>query len=264
MALNVKDGPERQIAHILEPVKVMEGAGVIVKRAIPSNEVPYEKIDPFLLLDLFDTSHPSYKGQAFPRHPHRGFEIITYLLAGEASHRDDFGNDSVIRGGGLQKITTGKGIWHEEGPTTGGEEPTIGLQLWINLAQKDKTVAPHYQTLEPEGVPVREMEGAKARVLVGDESPIRLHTPALYLDVTVPSSGALNHHIPADYQGFVLVLEGRGRFGSNEVDAEEGRFLLLGAGEILPVKASHGPVRYVLAAGEPHREPIRWMGPFVD
>ncbi len=264
MAPRAQEKRERPISRVIEPREVMEGAGVIVRRALPSHEIPYEEIDPFLLLDDFDTSHPSFQGEAFPKHPHRGFEIITYLLSGEAGHADDFGNRSVVRGGGLQKITAGKGMWHEEGPTSGSEEPTRGLQLWINLAQKDKRIPPDYQALDPEDVPAEEDDGTRVRVLVGDESPVHLHTPALYLDVTVPAGGTFSHDTPADHQGFIYVLEGRGTFGSNGVEAREGQLLVLGAGERVTMSSGTEETRFMLAVGHAHREPIRWAGPFVD
>lgn len=245
-------------------MEVMEGAGVLVRRALPSGKVPYSEIDPFLLLDFFDSSHPSFEGLAFPRHPHRGFEIITYLLSGEAAHKDDSGNSTVIRGGGLQKITAGRGIWHEEGPAQSDEEPTRGLQLWINLAKKDKKVPPDYQSLEPEDVPTLDSGSASLRILAGEGSEIRLHTPSVYLDVTVREGKGHLQDVPADYQGFVLVVEGRGRFGANGVEAGEGQLLVYGQGGDLPVESSEGEVRFLLAGGRPHREPVLWNGPFVD
>lgn len=255
---------ERSILSVVEPVDVVEGAGVMVHRALPSAEVPYERIDPFLLLAIFDTPDQHREDVGFPRHPHRGFEIITYLLKGAAGHADDLGNRSVVHGGGLQKITAGRGMWHEEGSVAGKREPTGGLQLWINLAQSQKGIPPEYQALEAPGVPVEEAGAATVRTLVGEPSPIHLHTPTIYLDVTLPSGGALRRTIPRDYQGFVYVRDGRGEFGSPTTEGWEGQLLLLGPGEDLSVRAPAGPVRFMLAAGKPHREPILWSDPFVD
>lgn len=243
---------------------VMEGAGVVVTRAIPSPEVSHQETDPFLLLDDFDSARIDIEGQAFPCHPHRGFEIITYLLSGLAGHADDLGNESVVRGGGLQRITAGRGIQHEEGPTPEAEEPTRGLQLWINLARKDKGTDPEYQAVQPEEIPVVQEGDATVRVLVGEGSPTRLITPALYLDVSLPPEGDHRTEAPAEHRGFVYVLEGGGIFGSNRAEAEQRHFLVVGPGEELQVKAGEEGTRFVLGLGQPHREPIRWMGPFVD
>ncbi len=264
MTPEVDDKIGRPISRVLEPREVVEGAGVVVRRALPHGGLPYEEIDPFLLLDDFDTSHPSFKGEAFPKHPHRGFEIITYILTGEAGHADDFGNQSIVHGGGLQKITAGSGMWHEEGPTPGSKEPTRGLQLWINLSKKDKRVSPEYQALEPEEVPVKEYDGVRVRVLAGEDSPTRLHTPAIYLDVTVAAGVTFSQNTARDHQGFIYMLEGSGTFGSNSVEAREGQILVLGPGDEVTMSSGQESARFVLAVGHAHREPVRWYGPFVD
>ncbi len=257
---------ERPITRAHNPVVVMEGGGVPVHRALPSHEVPYEEVDPFLLLDVFDASEMSSRGEgpAFPKHPHRGFEILTYLLSGATTHAGSIGDGTVVRGGGLQKITTGRGIWHGEGPDPGSDEPVRGLQLWVNLARKDKGIDPEYQILEPEAVPVEEQGGAKVRVLVGEPSSIRLRTPALYLDVTVSPGATFRRTIPRDFQGFVYVLSGRGSFGAKGTEGKGGQLLVLGQGDALSAKATNGPLRFMLAAARPRREPVRWNGPFVD
>ncbi len=254
----------REVRRVVKARDVLEGAGVVVTRAIPSPEVSHQETDPFLLLDDFDSTRIDIEGQAFPRHPHRGFEIITYLLSGLAGHADDLGNESVVRGGGLQRITAGSGIWHEEGPTPEAEEPTRGLQLWINLARRDKGTDPAYQAVQPEEIPVLEEGDATVRVLVGEGSPTRLITPALYLDVTLPARGTYDGKAPPDHRGFTYVLEGGGTFGSNRVPAERGQMLVLGPGEGFHAEAGSEGVRFVLGLGQPHGEPIRWMGPFVD
>ncbi len=170
----------------------------------------------------------------------------------------------MVMGGGLQKITAGRGIWHEEGPAADIDEPTRGLQLWINLSKANKRVEPDYQILGPEEVPERESEGAKVRQLAGGDSSVHLHTPALYVDITISDGGRFTQEIPKGYQGFVLVVQGRGRFGANSVEAKSGQLLVLGPGTDLPVEAHEGDVRFVLAGGQPHGEPVLWNGPFVD
>src|SRR5919202_957117 len=124
----------REIALVADSFVVMEGAGVPVRRVLPSRTVPYRLVDPFLLLDHFKMEDFG-NGESFPPHPHRGFEIITYMLRGSSSHSDSEGNQGTVRAGGLQRITTGRGIWHGEGGGGGAGGPVNGLQLWINLSQ---------------------------------------------------------------------------------------------------------------------------------
>jgi redox-sensitive bicupin YhaK (pirin superfamily) len=261
-----REPAERAITRVHNPVVVMEGGGVPVRRALPSHEVPYEEVDPFLLLDVFDASEMSSRGEgpAFPKHPHRGFEILTYLLSGATTHSGSVGDGTVVRGGGLQKITTGRGIWHGEGPDPGSHEPVRGLQLWVNLARKDKGIDPEYQVLEPEDVPVEDQNGVRVRVLAGEGSPVRLRTPAVYLDVTVSRGATLRRSVPIDLQGFVYVINGRGKFGAKGTGGEGGQLLVLGPGDAITVTAGAEPLRFMLAAARPYGEPVRWNGSFVD
>ena len=242
---------------------VMEGAGVPVRRVLPSREVPYRLVDPYLLLDEFRMESFG-GGESFPPHPHRGFEIITYMLQGTGHHTDSEGNAGAVRAGGLQRITAGRGIWHGEGGGEGPPGPVHGLQLWINLAQAQKRIPPGYQAVQAEEIPEQTVGDARVRVLVGEGSPTRLQTPALYLDVQVPPQGHTAIAVPEGFQGFAYVMEGDGRFGSTGAAASAGQIVVLGPGG--PFAAAGGPrgVRFVLAAGAPHREPVRFNGPFVD
>lgn len=252
---------------VSRPLGTHWAEGGLVKRAIPSNEIDYNQVDPFLLLDIFDASMlPAGKIRSFSEHPHRGFEIITYRLSGPDMKQvvtNDDGSKTAITGA-LMRVTTGRGMSHgEEATKEKGKEHLKGLQLWINLAKKDKKLPFDYQALKAEEIPVAEKAGYKVRFLVGGDSPVHLRTPAIYLDVTVLPAATFSWDIPQDYQGFVYVLSGVGKVGSNDVEVKEGQFLVLGPGQRLQATAS-SELRFVLAAGRPHREPVRWNGPFVD
>jgi redox-sensitive bicupin YhaK (pirin superfamily) len=255
--------PPRRVVAVADSHVVMEGAGVPVRRVLPSRVATYDLVDPFLLLDDFQMEVDP-QSPAFPPHPHRGFEIITYLLEGAASHSDSEGNTAVVSAGGLQRITAGRGIWHGEGP--GGQAPgrVRGLQLWINLARAEKQIAPSYQTVEADQIPVRRIGDATVRVLVGEGSPTTLRTPAIYYDVQLPPGGRATLPIPEGYQGFAYVLEGEAILGSNEATVRAGQLAVLGEGGPLSAAGGAGGARFVLGAGRPHREPVRWYGPFVD
>jgi redox-sensitive bicupin YhaK (pirin superfamily) len=241
----------------------MEGAGVPVRRALPSRQASYRLVDPWLLLDEFRMeSAPG--GESFPPHPHRGFEIVTYMLRGGGHHTDSEGNSGTVRAGGLQRITAGRGIWHGEGGGGGDAGPVHGLQLWINLAQAQKRIAPGYQAVQPEEIPEREIGDARVRVLVGDGSPTQLQTPALYYDVILPAHGETSLDVPEAYQGFAYLMDGEGAFGSDVAPASAGQLAVLGPGGAFPVRAGANGTRFVLAAGQPHREPVRFNGPYVD
>ncbi|CAA9295391.1 MAG: hypothetical protein AVDCRST_MAG77-5156 [uncultured Chloroflexi bacterium] len=253
---------QRDAVLVANAHTVMEGAGVPVTRVLPSREATYRMVDPWLLLDEFKMD--SFGGaEAFPPHPHRGFEIVTYMIEGTGHHTDSEGNEGVVGSGGLQRITAGRGIWHGEG---GGDTPerVHGLQLWINLPKALKKIDPAYQPVSAEQIPERTIGGARVRVLVGEGSPTQLQTPAVYYDVRLPAGGNTTLPVPAGFQGFAFVLGGAGHFGANKLAAREKQNVVLGPGGDFPVSAGPDGAWFVLAAAQPIREPVYFNGPYVD
>ncbi|GGI99581.1 hypothetical protein GCM10010885_06080 [Alicyclobacillus cellulosilyticus] len=253
--------------------------GVAHLRLFPSYTVPY--IDPFLLLDHFAIQHP----EGFPDHPHRGFEIITYVLEGALAHADSAGHESVIPAGGVQKVTAGRGIVHSEMPGTDGIDS--GLQLWINLPRAEKGVDPEYQEVKPSELPETEASGVRIRHLVGGGSPVRVRRPMVYQDVCWLADGTWTLRVPAGHQGFFYVLAGRGEVQAaasapaaatpeasspmaNASDPTAGLApgdLIFWTGEPAVVQlhiAGQDGLRVVFALGEPVGERPIFNGPFVD
>jgi len=248
---------QRHVTATVRAVDTPEGAGARVKRALPNSQLGV--LDPFVLLDEFFVQPPA----GFPEHPHRGFEIVTYVLEGGFGHRDSAGNVETVSAGGLQKINTGRGMSHSEMPV--GTELGHGLQLWINLAKAQKSLEPEYQTVPALGIPEVEGPDNLVRTIVGDGSPVTLHTPVLYLDVTLQPGAQWGAEVPRTHNGFVYVLRGSGRFGPEGAPGRAGEMLALGEGDSLSARAEGDePLRFALIAGEPHNEPIRLRGPYVD
>ncbi|XP_068316928.1 pirin-like protein [Pyrus communis] len=235
-----------------------EGDGAVVKRAIGSSEL--RNLDPFLMLDHFSVSPPA----GFPDHAHRGFETVTYMLQGAITHQDFAGHRGTIRTGDVQWMTAGRGIVHSEMPE--GEGPNTGLQLWINLARKDKMIEPRYQELLSKDISRAEKDGIDVRVVAGEalgvSSPVYTRTPAMFLDFVLKPRAQLHHCIPEAWTSFVYVIEGEGVFGSTHSSAHH--VLVLGPGDGLSVcNKSLEPLRFLLAAGQPLNEPVVSHGPFV-
>jgi redox-sensitive bicupin YhaK (pirin superfamily) len=254
---------EREILRVANAFETIEGPGIPIRRAIPTGAISIEEVDPFLLLDHARLEQMPVLEEGEGTHPHRGFEVLSYVLEG---HVDDQGEVGIqrIEAGGLQKITTGSGIEHGGAPSDGTGGPAEMLQIWINLAQKDKKLKPEYQLMAPEEIPETKSGSATIRTLVGKGSPARLHTPAQMLDVRVEADGEFSWELPESYQGYVYVLQGDGHFGSNDVPARKSQVAVLGKGALLRARAGSKGLRFFLAAGQPHREPVRWRGPFVD
>lgn len=254
---------DRKIQAVAAKRDVMEGAGVLVGRALPVARLGLEPLDPFLMLDHF--KGPA-DGPGFPEHPHRGFEILTYLRAGSARHKDNFGNEAEVTGGGLMRLTAGKGMWHGEG--IGGDKTGMveGLQFWVNLPKAQKKIPPAFQLADDAELPRQTQDGGKVtvKVLVGPGSPVQILTPMVYLEVSVKPGGTFEWELPAEHQGFAFVLEGSGSFGDDAL-AAEGQVAVLGEGGGLRARnESSEDLVFVMAAGLPHREPVIWNGPFVD
>ena len=259
--------PTRKIAKIVEPQAVVEGAGVRLKRSIGGHALNY--LDPFLLLDHFQSTTPADYQAGFPLHPHRGIETVTYLLTGAVRHRDSVGNTGEIGPGDLQWMSAGRGILHEEMPQV-RPEGVAGFQLWVNLPAKQKMSAPRYQNIHSSEIPIIERDrGASVRVIAGTvdgtTGPITgIVAEPSYLDVALAGEGSLVLPIPPGHSAFAYLFDGKARFGATErtlVTAP--RLIVWGDGGSVEVHAEKKPARFLLVSGKPLNEPIARYGPFV-
>jgi redox-sensitive bicupin YhaK (pirin superfamily) len=238
---------------------------VKLTRLIGTQTLP--DLDPFLMLDEFRSDAAADYLAGFPDHPHRGFETVTYMLAGRMRHGDNQGNIGLLRPGSVQWMTAGRGIVHSEMPE---QENGLmwGFQLWVNLPGRDKMTAPRYQDIEPEVIPTVELpQGVRVKVLagqLGDQTgPARAtSTDPTYLDVTLPAETSFTHRLPAGHAAFAYVFEGAAEIGGRHV--RRGELAVLGAGDTVAVSAlPDAPARLILVAGKPIGEPVAKYGPFV-
>ena len=261
-------------ASLVEEAALIRMMGMPVLEALPSRSVPYEDVDPFILVHegRFRLSEMAGKDT---KHPHRGFDNLWYVLHGSASTGHSTGpGGSVERArlseGSLLALRTGRGAWHAEG--VGADEVEEGLGdtefrsvlFWVNLARKDKNVEPSAQVLLPDQIPVRHEGDAIVRILVGEGSPVHLGTPALILDVELPEGGTFAAPVPPEFQGFAYLLEGEGAFGANRHRARPPQLVLLGPGERFTVTDATRGTRFMLMAGRPYGEVPVFNGPYVD
>lgn len=252
----------RVIEKVVESREQSEGMGAKVRRSIGSSQL--RNLDPFLLLDEFKVKKPA----GFPDHPHRGFETVTYMLDGSFRHEDFCGHKGIINPGDLQWMTAGRGILHCEMPE--GEGLAHGLQLWVNLAKKNKMTEPAYQELLDKDIPRTTKDGVTVKAIAGEslgiKSPVYTRTPTMYLDFKLAKGATLNQTVPEGWNGFVYVLSGSALFGPKD-KAKKGpahHTLVLGPGNILEVNNNSDEMcHFVLIAGQPHNEPIVQYGPFV-
>jgi redox-sensitive bicupin YhaK (pirin superfamily) len=261
-------------ASLVEDAALIRMMGMPVLEALPSPAVPYEDVDPFILVHegRFRLSEMAGKDT---KHPHRGFDNLWYVLHGSASTGHSTGPDGSIERarlpeGSLLALRTGRGAWHAE--AVGADEVEEGLGdtefrsvlFWVNLARKDKNVEPSAQVLLPDQIPVRHEGDATVRILVGEGSPVHLGTPALILDVELPEGGTFTTPVRAEFQGFAYLLEGEGAFGVNRHRAGPPQLVLMGPGERFTVTDVTPGTRFMLMAGRPYGEVPVFNGPYVD
>jgi len=258
----------RSIAKVAKAMQTSDGAGVRLQRSLGTPEVPI--VDPFLMLDEFRSDDPSDYIAGFPPHPHRGFETVTYMLAGSMQHKDSVGNTGNLRAGSVQWMTAARGIIHSEMPKQ--EDGLMwGFQLWVNLPAKDKLGDPRYQDIDPSEIPEQPLaDGGSVRVVAGRFAdrvgPVGgVATQPVMLDVSLPAGGSLDVPIPAGHNGFAYVFEGRARLGDREAAIERGHLAVLEReGDGLRIAAvGEAGTRVLLVAGKPIGEPVARYGPFV-
>ena len=253
----------RSIQTSVKGSKMMEGAGVMICRTVGTAKL--RNLDPFLMLD--ELKLPASQAFAgFPDHPHRGFETCSIMLSGVMEHKDSAGNHGIIRDGGVQWMTAGRGIIHSEMPAV-SEGTLHGFQLWINLPAKDKMCKPRYQDYQEKDIPIKESPDglSSVRVMAGDSmnttGPIVMRNPGCLLDFRIKPGGVISQKVPSEWNGFVYVYQGAGEVSGSQASIEHA--MVLGPGDHITAKASENGLNFLLIAGRPIGEPIVQHGPFV-
>jgi redox-sensitive bicupin YhaK (pirin superfamily) len=258
----------RAVARTLQGMPASDGAGVKLTRVI--GQPGLDRLDPFLLLDEFRSDEPGDYLSGFPDHPHRGFETVTYMLAGRMRHRDSAGNSGLLVPGSVQWMTAGRGLVHSEMPEQ-VDGLMWGFQLWVNLPAKDKMTTPRYQDIGPERIPEVALDGGgKVRVIAGAlgdvRGPVQAEaTSPLYLDIEIAPNGRFATHVPVGHHAFVYPFVGEASVMSpmRDVSLPRGTLGVLGEGDGVTLRAGGEGARVLLVAGKPLQEPVARHGPFV-
>ena len=267
---------QRSVTKRVKGVAMSDGAGVSLTRIIGQPMLP--RLDPFLMLDFFGSDKPDEYLSGFPAHPHRGFQTVTYMLAGKMRHKDSVGNEGVIEAGGIQWMNAGKGIIHEEMPEQ--EEGLLqGFQLWVNLPSHEKMSPPNYQDIQPSDVPVVKKHKATVKVLAGEfdgvAGPVKTTAVApscfdVHLTPTEDEPSVISINIKGIQEGFIYVYEGALTVNPESAALED----TLSATELGVLSSTStensqltllakGECKCIVVFGEPINEPIVQYGPFV-
>ena len=260
----------RGVERLVRGQDTQDGAGVRLTRVL-SNDLQ-QRLDPFLMLDAFGSDKPDDYIAGFPNHPHRGFETVTYMIAGRMRHRDSGGHEGLLQNGGVQWMTAGRGLVHSEMPEQ--EEGAMeGFQLWLNLPAKNKMCEPWYRDIQSADIPeFTTASQVLVRVIAGTTHGVsgavtREQTEPLYLDMHFPvhEGVVLEQEIPSTHHAFLYVYRGGLDVVARDVQTAvpAKRMAILSNGGNCVVLRGQAGTRAILIAGKPLHEPIAQYGPFV-
>lgn len=256
----------RVVERLVAGMPTQDGAGVKLVRVLTQDL--QRRLDPFLMLDNFRSDDPDDYIAGFPDHPHRGFETVTYMLAGCMRHRDSVGNEGLINSGGVQWMRAGRGIIHSEMPEQ-QDGLMEGFQLWVNLPAALKMSEPGWRDIPGNEVPEFVGEaGVRVRVVAGSchgvsgavvEGPV----DPLFLDIHFDQPGKIDIAVPSTHNAFLYVYRGSMQIGEQLVPRERMALLENRADADGVSIRAEAAARAVLIAGRPLGEPIVQYGPFV-
>ncbi|SAL19861.1 pirin family protein [Caballeronia humi] len=262
----------RTIERTIPALRTVEGGGFVVHRPFPTRLLM--DFDPFLLLDeMGPVDYAPGEAKGAPDHPHRGFETVTYVLEGQFGHKDSADHSGTLRQGDVQWMTAGAGVVHSEMPDpeftrTGGR--VHGLQLWVNLPQRDKMIAPHYQEIPSAKIPVAVSDDGRVRVKViagealGVKAAIETRTPILYQHFSIEPGASIETRVPEDFRVFAYPLSGAGLYGGDRTPVRAQQMVLFNDdGGSVTLAAGDEPLEVLLIGGVPLKEPVVRYGPFV-
>ena len=253
----------RTVVSLHQGKATLDGAGVSLTRIIGQPSLP--RLDPFLMLDFFGSDNPGEYIAGFPPHPHRGFQTVTYMLAGKMRHRDSVGNEGVIDAGGIQWMNAGRGLIHEEMPE---QESGLlqGFQLWVNLPASEKMSEPGYEDILPEQVPsVTVGQHTVAKVLAGElngfSGPVKSHAVSpRFIDLQSRQTETVSIPFESEHNAFLYCYQGGAEIADTRI--ETGKLAVLSQGDSLQLALDPNS-KCILVSGMPIQEPIAQYGPFV-
>ncbi len=254
---------QRNIKKIIKGMATQDGAGVKLTRVLGARDV--RDIDPFLMLDAFDSSNPDDYTKGFPWHPHRGIETFTYLIAGKIEHQDSLGNKGILSDNEAQWMTAGSGIIHQEMPKAAPR--MLGLQLWINLPRVHKMTTPAYWDIKAKDILELKKEDQTIRIISGELEGLRPEVQPKYvaariLDVQLKAGATFTLDTPQDKTVFLYLFEGLLINSALQNPIQDHSVALFSHGDTLSLSAKNES-RFVIFEGMPLNEPVAFGGPIV-
>ncbi|MFT4816352.1 MAG: redox-sensitive bicupin YhaK (pirin superfamily) [Pseudohongiellaceae bacterium] len=258
----------RELEEVLIAQSTSDGDGVQLKRVFGGSDLA--RFDPFLMLDEFGSDKAADYIGGFPSHPHRGFETVTYMLAGQMEHRDHMGNVGSLGPGDVQWMKAGSGVIHSEMPKQ-EEGKMHGFQLWVNLPAREKMTPATYNDIDANSIPSYQLNGVAIKSIAGELEVngekvsgvvIGLSTDPSYLDVSFSSDQQVDINVPDGYTALVYVYAGFAVIGESNYQLSQGKLARLSRdGRLL--LSGNSETKLLVITGKPIGEPIAHRGPFV-
>ncbi|HCN70274.1 MAG: hypothetical protein CML16_18670 [Pusillimonas sp.] len=256
----------RNVERLVAGQPTSDGAGVSLTRVI--TQPLQRRLDPYLMLDAFGSDNPDDYIAGFPNHPHRGFETITYMIAGRMRHNDSRGNEGILQNGGVQWMTAGRGLIHSELPEQ--EEGVMeGFQLWLNLPANEKMGEPAYKDIQSDAIPeIQPGNSVKARIIAGAShgvsGPVQHPvTQPRYLDVHFSGPGVFRQSLSPEHNVFLFVYRGAVSVNGKPVPLKHMAILENDPQTDGIIIETDVAAKLILISGQPLKEPIAQYGPFV-
>jgi redox-sensitive bicupin YhaK (pirin superfamily) len=251
------------------------GDGFPVRSVFSYDGLGREQLSPFLMLDYAAPRRfePAPQRRGVGVHPHRGFETVTVVYAGELEHRDSAGNGGRIGPGDVQWMTAASGILHEEFHserfTREGGVMSM-MQLWVNLPARNKMERPRYQTLLDSDIPRVALDGGAGTLRViageyaGNRGPAETFTPIEVWDLRVAAGKTITLRTPEGHTTAIVPMKGSALVnGTHAAGPAQLAELNRKGGEFTITAEGDGELLALVLAGEPIPEPVVGYGPFV-
>ncbi len=252
---------KRKIARQVKGYETQDGAGVKLVRVLGYTTT--KDYDPILMLDSFDSTNPDDYTKGFPMHPHRGIETVSYVYRGAMTHKDSLGNEDTIGDGEVQWMTAGSGIMHEE--KLPESDRMLGVQLWLNLPQKDKMTAPEYKAIKRDDIEEIIFDGGFLRLLAGDYKDHKgyksKYLPLDYYDIHLEKGASITIDTPHDNSILLFTLSGDAVIDGEWVS--EKTAVKLTEGDSVTISAGETESQVLFISSTRLDEGIAWGGPIV-
>ncbi|MSS78348.1 pirin family protein [Anaerococcus sp. AGMB00486] len=252
---------DREVIKKVQGFRTKDGAGVSLVRVLGNQTV--EDFDPILMLDSFDSINPDEYTAGFPMHPHRGIETVSYLSKGKMVHKDTLGNEDGISDGEVQWMNSGSGIEHEE--MVPAADRLLGVQLWLNLPQKEKMSKPTYTKIHKDEIEEIDIEGGKIRLISGsykDHNGFKgEHLPLDYYDIHLEPNREFTIETDNDKSVMIFTLVGDVYVGDEHI--EEKTAAKLSEGDKLTIKNGDNNAQVLFISSNKLNEDVAWAGPIV-